>query len=343
MTSKLHGGDVCAQSEATHFFFKLGPKAEDATPKVARKAWCGMTRHYARNPRGDALNAILVKKGMDSIPEGHDDPTPTHTSAHPHLQDRCSTWAEQKQCVDNAVFMLDICRQACGACPSPDERHRYDAGLAPVRDLLGERLEHLEQELSGVTRSTIGVSPGLLLTHTGGQGAVEAHEAAEDMPSPPPVVIPHTDEQVAEGADGVTPPPVVIPHTDEQAAAGADGVTPPPAVIPHTDEQAAAGADGVMSSPVVIPHTDEQAAAGADGVPPQPPRPISIGAASHSQPASVDAADAAAAKTPPVSGELRRTLVERCYKMDISVDEVGRGDTGRRRACRTRCAPHARC
>eukprot|EP00955_Chlamydomonas_euryale_P078739 363199-Chlamydomonas_euryale.AAC.3 len=40
---------------------KRGPIAEDATPKLASKA----------DPRGDALQAILVEKGMNAISSGH--------------------------------------------------------------------------------------------------------------------------------------------------------------------------------------------------------------------------------------------------------------------------------
>eukprot|EP00955_Chlamydomonas_euryale_P003238 34838-Chlamydomonas_euryale.AAC.2 len=48
---------------------KSGPTAEVATPKLARKACCGMMKHYA----SDALQAILVKKGMNVTLKGQYD------------------------------------------------------------------------------------------------------------------------------------------------------------------------------------------------------------------------------------------------------------------------------
>eukprot|EP00955_Chlamydomonas_euryale_P080954 363504-Chlamydomonas_euryale.AAC.3 len=52
-------GTGCAQSEANRV-----PK-----PRMRRQNWPGR-----RDPRGDALKAILVKKSMD-VYEGHDNPT----------------------------------------------------------------------------------------------------------------------------------------------------------------------------------------------------------------------------------------------------------------------------
>eukprot|EP00955_Chlamydomonas_euryale_P087927 364337-Chlamydomonas_euryale.AAC.1 len=50
---------------------RSGPKAEDATPKLARKAWCGMIRHCARGHDSPTMSTLEARAGPHVKCSGH--------------------------------------------------------------------------------------------------------------------------------------------------------------------------------------------------------------------------------------------------------------------------------